>query len=209
MNPTRITLFMTKPEALLIVASPDTSVSLPPVMSPFSKESLQQTALEHGVDLRVTVEAGPGKMREAIERRMRDVACAEQQQSRQKAAEVALLMRSSNIAEERDRAELVQSKLEVDERLRDAKRRLLEAKADLATKGKYMERHKYQRLVESIDTLKQTSLGIQARLGRLRESQKQERGAEFAQRFVNMAHEVLEPEIFNSIMNMVQEDMEP
>src|SRR5262249_43965434 len=115
----------------------------------------------------------------------------------------------------RDRGELTEKKMRIDEEIRALKKQISDANADARTRGVYMDRKQFRELQARADSLGFESQALQARLcGLKREAEARNREASrldnerFERRFIAAARELLEPEAYEQLMAAAREDDE-
>jgi len=191
----RLMLFEQYPCSLLLHASPDQLVKLPPLRAPFSRLSVQQVCREYLTDFRV-IEAHPRRWRETIEQAESSLKAEQGQHTRMQQAQSAQILLGANCPREQERARLVQRKLEVVERLRDLKA--------IFERTRPSNRSRRGEIQSRIECLTQEHLHIDSRLSELKRtdlSTKQERARSVERRFVTLAKTRLPKELFRELLN--------
>jgi hypothetical protein len=215
-SPIRVTVFTTRPDALLIVVADDAQgeLSLPPLAAPFDAPVVTAALASAGVAARL-IEGVPGRWTEAIRKAASDARAERKNREKTRLALQATLYRGSGDPILRDRGELTEKKMRIDDEIRALKKQISDANAEARTRGVYMERKQFRDLQARADSLGFESQALQARLGELKREEK-DRNREasrlenerFERRFIAAARELLEPEAYEQLMAAAREDDE-
>jgi hypothetical protein len=207
----RIFVFPERPDALLVHVPEGKPLALPVLSTPFVKGEVSSACKLAGVDVRVR-ESTPGRWTPALERAKNDERGEIAQRQRLREATEAKILADTGDPIFKDRAEVLRRKHLVDEEIGRLKTQIGDAKASVRARGVYMDPHAYRRLEAKLAGLKVESQALQARLGELREAEKErDRAAHDAERstflgrFVEAAREMLDPETFAEIVAAANE----
>jgi hypothetical protein len=213
-SPLRVTVFPTRPEAILIVVADDAKgeLSLPPLAAPFESQAVAASLSAAGVLARL-IEGTPGRWSEAIRKAASDAKAERKNREKTILALQATLYRGSADPLLRDRGELTEQKMRIDEEIRLLKKQISDAHAEARAHGTYMDRKQFRDIQARADSLGFESQALQARLGELKRQEKaRNREASrieqdrFERRFIAAARDMLEPDTFDQIMAAALDD---
>lgn len=212
-QPYRILVFADAPDCLLIEATPETRVALPTLYAPFDIASVKKACDDLDIPVRVSEGAVAGRWTEAMLRLRRDAKNERQQRAALELnATVAQLRRAAD-QESMTRASLIEEKVAVDERIRGYKLAIAQAKTNVYATGTFMNPASFRRIERDLEEAKVRSQQIQAELARMNEARytaalpsRQETRARFAERFIDVAREILDPEDFRDIVDAAKDD---
>ena len=202
----RIAVFKDRPNCLLVLANQDGPVRLPELRAPFDRAEVSDALRDAGLPIRV-VESVAGRWTQTALRLARDEKAERNKEQRTKEAVSVALGRNSEIASVREHSEALQKKQEVDERLRLLKQELSKAKSKVYTHGTYMKPGIFHEKQAELERLKLESQALQVRLGELRKEEKMAnmtKANQVAERFVSVAREALDPDLFEAILSEAQ-----
>ena len=95
-----------------------------------------------------------------------------------------------------DHAELIETKLRVDALLRDAKQNLQQARATVASTGKFLPPNEYQEMLSRVNRLSGASQRLQIEIGRRGKAVKEQKHSRLEQKFIDACRRELAPELF-------------
>jgi len=208
-EPLRILLFPSNPGALLVVVTDDDQkeVALPPLPVPFTKENVAAALRGAAVSARIGEEVS-GRWSAALRRAQSDARAERGQREMVRQATTVALAAGSTDVIARSRGELLQQKLRVDAEIADLKKQVAAAR-NAATRGIHMPAEDLRLLVERLGEAKNVSQAVQVKLGELREEEKKRnvaRTADYQQRFIRSAREMLDPEDFAALCAAAEDE---
>lgn len=210
-RPIRVFVFPERPDSLLVIAPEGASeLKLPALSVPFEKGPVAYALGTAGIEARV-VETVPGRWSHVMQRAAKDERAERAQQDRLRQAKEAAILKGSAVAEVRERAEAITRKQLVDEEIARLKGQIKEARSKAHTRGVYMDPDRFRRMERRLEELKLESQAIQARLGELKQAEKEANKKlrrEETERFVAAARRLLDAETFEEILTASQEDDE-
>lgn len=211
----RLTVFPDRPDCLVVYLPEGSTLPLPPLASPFTRDGVSEACAQAGLDVRVS-EGTPGKW-DAAYRALRRAEASErgQRQRLREAAKNAERLGCESLAA-RSRAESLARKNEVDENIRVLKAELNEAKSRAFTSGQYLPVRTYRTKEKRLQVLKDESQALQTRIGELREAERRECGflnAEhrkerraYAEEFMKVARDLLPEAALQRIHGVLQDE---
>lgn len=203
----RVTIFPDRAEAILLHVSAGDRVALPALASPFRKSEVAGALKRAGISFDVT-ESVPGRWTQAATKMALEERAERHQIQRQKEATMLALDRSGGPLA-RTRAEALAKKHEVDDRIRQVKAWLAEAKTNFHTRGLYKDPVEYRGKEHELLRLKEDSQALQTRLGELRDQEKAQNVTvqrEENDRFRAAAYKVLTPEQLEAVLMAMEQD---
>lgn len=203
----RVTVFPDRAECILLHVSEGQEVALPALKSPFRKAEIAAVLKRAGIRCDVT-ESVPGRWTQAASKMALEERAERHQIQRQKEATMLALDRSGSPLA-RTRAEALAKKHVVDDRIREIKAWLAQARTNFHTRGLYKDPVEYRGKEHELLRLKEDSQALQTRLGELREQEKaQNRVAEREEgdRFRAAAHKVLTAEQLEAVLMAMEDD---
>jgi len=212
-EPFRVLVFADAPDCLLIEAPPGTTVTLPALRAPFDLTAVKEACHVGGTAIRVAEATTTGRWTAAMTRLRNDAKTERRQRAALELDAHVAQLRSKGDPESMTRAALHEEKVAVDERLRQYKSAILEAKTAAATRGVFMDPAKFRLLERALEDEKQRSQEIQAALAKLNAARyevnatnRKEESLRFCERFLRVAKVFLDPEDYADIVDAAKDE---
>ena len=205
----RVFVFPARPDTILIHVPEDAtgSLTLPPLPVPFDRGPVAYALGMAGVHAKV-VETTPGRWTDAM-----DTARDHDKQARiarAKAEQVAsaTMMLGSSDDLERERAELLRRKQDIDEEIGKLKAELAGARRKAAARGVYLPRAEFAAMEQRLARMGSASLGLQHSISKVKKKIKTRNVAEddasradFLRAFMRATKAALDEETYRSILD--------
>jgi hypothetical protein len=212
MKPLRVTVFPERPESLLLLVEEGEydPIELPVLRSPFTKESVTEAFREASIPVRVIENATMGRWKRALQQAAKDAKA--ERGARQHLEESAKLhkMAEGTFGDlDKERANLVFQKAEVDETIKCIDLKLTNARRKAFEKGIYMKPSQFRELESSLIEAKSLSQALQFRLGELRKQKQAHRDRSkitFENIFFRAVKDLLGPEEYSEVIDFVREE---
>lgn len=201
--PLRVMVFPDRPDCILFYVSEsgDGAFEVPVLQAPFDKKAVMDAFKAAGLECRIT-ETVPGRWTTAMSNAKNADRAERAQKAKQRTmAQAAMLRGGTEMA--RSRAEAIEQKLAVDERIRETKTWISNAASKARTRGIYEDRDKYQKMVRRLEELKQESQALQVQITQLNQKEKAENRQihrEESEKFCKAAYSVLDPEVIEEVL---------
>jgi hypothetical protein len=196
------------PGAILFFIPEGQRLTVQGLGSDFGEEDVVRAC---GDDVHVTG-ADPGTYRHSIDMaRLKARSERRQVHLQREATTVTARLESSDVREQ-ERGKLLSEKAEVDERARQLKKSLSDARRKASTRGEYMAPEKFRDMERLLEEVKRNGQAIQMRLAQLNETERRERSAGSAERaavferaFINAARQLLSREVYSALIDQARE----
>lgn len=194
----RIAVFPQRDDVMVIFAE-DAIVTLPPLRPPFTKASIAEACAKAGVTVRL-FESTPGRWSHTFTK-LRDHERAERRSEQENQTRIRVALgKQSGIADERDRAALIEKHQGLVTRLRELKQRAAEATDKAATTGEYLPRAEFRNLQREIGETQAAVIAAQSKLRELRLKEHAARQDRFEQRLIEEVKAYLEPDEWEDLV---------
>jgi hypothetical protein len=204
----RVMVFDDRPDCLLLYVPERVELAIPKVTAPFTKKNLLEAF--QGQNVRITEAPNAGRWDTSVlAAKKAEKAERGQKQKLAEATQATFLRNGTPLA--RTRAEAIEQKHQVDERIRGLQAELGEARSRARTTGDYLPVAVFRERENRLAALKLESQALQAQMGVLREKEKAENRAahrDALEAFQKAAYRMLPRETFDNIIEAALEDDE-
>jgi hypothetical protein len=206
-RPIRVMVFPSRPDVLLIYVPEGEELWLPRMRSPFARHDVAMKLGEVDIPARVS-ESVPGRFTHAVEQAINAARSERNQRQREEeAARIATVIANPDATDlDKERAQLLAEKQEVDDRIRKFKADVGSAKAAAVTKGEYLPPAKFRQLNDRLAQDQARSLAIQRRLSEIKKERKAENITQHAdrdRRFIELVKQVLPREQLQDLWDQI------